>query len=104
VRSIVGRYLEHSRIYWFGNMGIPDVYVGSADIMERNLDRRVETLFPINDAHIHTWIRRVLLETYLNDTARARVLQPDGSWIRSVPTHAPGLDCQRTFQQTVTLE
>ena len=104
VRSIVGRYLEHSRIYWFGNAGAPAVYVGSADIMERNLDRRVETLFPINDAHIRTWIRQVLLETYLNDTVRARVLQSDGSWIRSVPTHTPGIDCQRTFQQTVTLE
>lgn len=104
VRSIVGRYLEHSRIYWFGNGGAPDVYVGSADIMERNLDRRVETLFPIKDAHIRDWMRTVLLDTYLKDTNRTRVLQPDGSWQRAPYDAEHGLDCQLLFQHAGTLE
>ena len=79
VRSIVGRFLEHSRIYYFANDGAPEVYLGSADLMQRNLDRRVETLFPVEDpglvAQTHT-----LLETYLADNTRARRLQPDGSY------------------------
>lgn len=104
VRSIVGRYLEHSRIYWFGNDGAPDVYVGSADIMERNLDRRVETLFPIKNSHIHHWIRNELLETYLNDNIRARCLHPDGSWQRSVEHTTQPVDCQQVFRHMLTAE
>lgn len=104
VRSIVGRYLEHSRIYWFGNNGTPEVYVGSADIMERNLDRRVETLFPIRNQHIRQWIHDTLLTTYLNDNTRARMLHGDGSWHRITHEAADTVDCQTVFRQIVTVE
>jgi len=84
VRSIVGRFLEHSRIYYFANNGNPDIYLGSADLMERNLDRRVETLFPIESEPLKAEIRQ-LLDVYLRDTSRARILMPDGSYVRARP-------------------
>ncbi|MCS6841041.1 MAG: polyphosphate kinase 1 [Roseiflexus sp.] len=84
VRSIVGRFLEHSRIYYFENDGNPDIYLGSADLMERNLDRRVETLFPIETPALKEEIRH-LLGVYLRDTSRARILMPDGSYVRARP-------------------
>jgi polyphosphate kinase len=85
VRSIVGRFLEHSRIYWFANGGTPEVYVGSADLMNRNLSRRVETVFPIEDENWKTHILEEILKIQLADNVRARVLQADGSWIRLRP-------------------
>jgi polyphosphate kinase len=103
VRSIVGRYLEHSRIYWFANNHHPEVYVGSADIMERNLDRRVESLFPIRDAQISLWMRERLLDAYLRDTARTRVLQYDGSWAR-LPNTTAAFDSQQFFRSLTTME
>lgn len=86
VRASVGRFLEHSRIYYFLNGGNEEVYLGSADLMERNLDRRVETLFPIEEPSMLRHIRDDLLETYLRDNTHARVLQPDGSYLRVLPT------------------
>ena len=74
VRSIVGRFLEHSRIYWFHNNGQEEMYIGSADLMERNLDRRVETLVPIRDPEILEHLRDIVLGAYLRDTDRAMVL------------------------------
>jgi polyphosphate kinase len=74
VRSVVGRFLEHSRVYWFANGGRPELYVGSADLMERNLDRRVETLCRVRDEALANHIRSVVLDTYLQDTDRAYVL------------------------------
>ena len=74
MRSIVGRFLEHSRVYWFANGGKPDVYIGSADLMERNLDRRVEALCPVRDKALAEHIRDVVLDTYLRDTERAYIL------------------------------
>ncbi len=71
VRSVVGRFLEHSRIYCFENGGEPSTYIGSADLMERNLDRRVETLCPVADPAIARELRDVVLEVYLRDTKRA---------------------------------
>lgn len=103
VRSIIGRYLEHSRIYWFANNQQPELFVGSADIMERNLDRRVETLFPIKDERIRTWIHDNMLMTYLRDTARARILRYDGSWMR-LPHSATAFDSQQFFRSLATLE
>ena len=88
VRSVVGRFLEHSRIYYFENGGDPVVYLGSADLMQRNLDRRIETLFPIEDQAMIRHIRAHLLATYLNDNIRAKLLMPDGSYVRAQP--APG--------------
>jgi polyphosphate kinase len=74
VRSIVGRFLEHSRIYWFQNAGQEEMFIGSADLMERNLDRRVEALVPVRDPEILEHLRDVVLNSYLRDTNRAFVL------------------------------
>jgi polyphosphate kinase len=86
VVSIVGRFLEHSRAYYFENGGeggeAAALYLGSADIMQRNLDRRVEVLFPIEDAELRRSIRDDILEMDLRDTLKSWELQPDGSWTR----------------------
>jgi polyphosphate kinase len=84
VRSIVGRFLEHSRIYYFGNGGDAEVYLGSADLMPRNIDRRVEVLFPVEDPQHVRYLREEVLETYLNDTVKARLMMPDGGYVRQV--------------------
>ncbi len=82
VGSIVGRFLEHSRIYCFTNGGQPEIYLGSADLMNRNLDRRVEVLFPIEDERIKERVYREALELGLADNAKMRWLQADGTYIR----------------------
>jgi polyphosphate kinase len=98
VRSVVGRFLEHSRIFYFENGGEPEVYLGSADLMQRNLDRRVETLFPIEDPAMVAHIRSDLLAVYLHDNTRARLLQPDGSYLRAQPRPAEKpVDSQALF-------
>ena len=81
VRSIVGRYLEHSRVYWFGNGGAPDVWIGSADMMHRNLDRRVETLVRVDDEAINARLGEIL-ELALADRAGAWTLNAEGKWQR----------------------
>lgn len=88
VISIVGRFLEHSRIYYFrnGNADNEEVYLGSADIMQRNLDRRVETLFPLENTYIKNYVINTLLPTYLKDNTNAHLLQADGSYKRLTPT------------------
>ena len=86
VRSIIGRFLEHSRAYWFANDGDPRLYLSSADLMERNLDRRVETAFPIEGRKLQQRIRNAL-ELYLTDNTSASLLQPDGQYLR-VPVAA----------------
>jgi polyphosphate kinase len=78
VRSIVGRFLEHSRLYYFENGGNEEMYAGSADLMPRNLDRRVETLFPVLDAKLVRTLRDELLETCLSDNRKARFGKADG--------------------------
>lgn len=85
VVSIVGRFLEHSRIYYFRNGGDEQVYLGSADLMPRNLNRRVEILFPIQDARLIGQVRNQILETYLADNVRARLMLPDGTYTRLAP-------------------
>jgi len=82
VRSVVGRFLEHSRIYWFQNGGQEEMFIGSADLMERNLERRVETLAPIRDPEILEHLRDVVLGAYLRDTDRAMVLDSNGKYER----------------------
>jgi polyphosphate kinase len=74
VRSVVGRFLEHSRLYSFANGGHHELYIGSADLMERNLDRRVEALCPVRDAALASHVRDIVLQTYLQDTDRAYIL------------------------------
>jgi polyphosphate kinase len=80
VRSIVGRFLEHSRIFYFENGGNTELYLGSADWMPRNLYERVETLFPIRDPLLKDRIRHEILAPYLADNAKARILRADGSY------------------------
>src|SRR5436190_2497073 len=86
VRSIVGRFLEHSRVFWFNNGGHEEMYIGSADLMERNLDRRVETLNPIRDIEIVEHLRDVVLHAYLQDTERAMVLDSAGHYSKPEAT------------------
>jgi polyphosphate kinase len=83
VRSIVGRFLEHSRIYTFENSGSPQAFIGSADLMERNLDRRVEVLCPVQDRSLLEYLRETVLGAYLRDTERAAVLDSDGQYGRT---------------------
>lgn len=101
VRSVVGRFLEHSRVYWFANDGDPEAFIGSADLMDRNLHRRIEVLVPIEDPAIKTWIREVLLQRYITDHARTRIMQPDGTYARRFREDAPadqrGVDVQEQF-------
>jgi polyphosphate kinase len=80
VRSIVGRFLEHSRIYYFGNNGAEEIYSGSADLMPRNLDRRVELLFPILDPSLVRLIKDVIIDRYLADNRKARIAKSDGTY------------------------
>lgn len=94
VRSIVGRFLEHSRIFWFANAGTPQTYIGSADIMERNLDRRVEVLCPVVTPAMASHLHDVVLSAYLRDTARTRVLTADGRYIVPVDADTPGVNAQ----------
>jgi polyphosphate kinase len=83
VTSIVGRFLEHSRIYYFHNGGNEEIYLGSADLMPRNLNRRVEILFPVEDPKLIHRLRDEILAIYLADTVKARRMQNDGSYVRA---------------------
>src|SRR5262249_6731515 len=85
VISIVDRFLEHSRIFYFGNGGDPQVYIGSADWMDRNLSRRVEVVFPIEVPELKQRVIKEILAITLADNAKARLLMPDGSYKRIVP-------------------
>ena len=84
VRSVVGRFLEHNRVYWFDNDGQPKLYLSSADLMERNFDRRVETAFPITGKKLQARVR-AMLQLYLDDNVSASLMQPDGSYLRASP-------------------
>jgi polyphosphate kinase len=100
VRSVIGRFLEHSRVFWFANGGgaeNADVYIGSADLMMRNLDRRVEVLVPILDPEIKAYLRDTFLEAYLRDMVNARALRPDGTYKRLSARSGSGLDSQMSF-------
>jgi polyphosphate kinase len=83
VRSIVGRYLEHSRIFCFANGGKEEIFCGSADWMPRNLVERCEVVFPVTQLDLHRRLREEILAAYLADNTKARVLQPDGEYVRA---------------------
>jgi polyphosphate kinase len=83
VRSIVGRFLEHSRIFSFENGGTPEVYCGSADWMPRNLFERCEVVFPVDAPELSKRLREEILGAYLKDNTKARLLQPDGTYVRA---------------------
>jgi polyphosphate kinase len=82
VRSIVGRFLEHSRIFYFANGGEEELYLGSADWMPRNLYERVEVVFPVKDVLLRERVRHEILQSYLADNVKSRLLQPDGTYLR----------------------
>lgn len=86
VRSIIGRFLEHSRIFWFRNNGADEVFCGSADWMSRNLHERCEVVFPVADTTAKHRLRKEILEAYLRDDKKARLMQPDGTYIRAPRT------------------
>ncbi len=79
VHSIVGNFLEHARIFCFENDGSPEVYMGSADWMPRNLDKRVEILFPVEDEALKEQVIHIL-QVQLEDNVKAHILQPDGTY------------------------
>ena len=81
VRSIVGTFLEHSRIFYFENGGNPEIYMASADWMSRNLDRRVEIMFPVEDAKLKKEVKHIL-DVQLADNVKAQLMQPDGSYVK----------------------
>jgi len=96
VRSLIGRFLEHSRIYYFGNNGADEIYLGSADLMTRNLDRRVESLFPVEDRDLRKKLLR-MLAVYRRDRANTSILHADGSYTRVSRFRHPGFDAQAYF-------
>jgi polyphosphate kinase len=102
VRSIVGRFLEHSRVYWFQNGSEPEIYCSSADWMERNLRRRIETCFPIRDPALAQRVFDEALANYLADNTSAWELQADGSYARVEPGDAPPHSAQRTLLAELT--
>ena len=100
VRSVVGRFLEHSRVFYFANSDETDeIFIGSADWMQRNLDRRVEVVVPILDQEIREYLRDEVLGSYLKDTVNARVLKSDGTYQKVANGSAP-FDAQLYFVGT----
>jgi polyphosphate kinase len=99
VRSIVGRFLEHSRVMYFENDGNEEVYIGSADWMVRNLNRRVEVVCPVNDPQLRAYLKDEVLGACLRDNVNARELSPDGSYKRvaRAPNDEP-FDSQMYFE------
>ncbi len=100
VVSIVDRFLEHTRIFYFGNAGSPEVYIGSADWMDRNLSRRVEVVFPINEPRLKKRVIEEVLALTLADNVKARRLLPDGSYerVKAAPGEAPVRSQDRFLQ------
>ena len=95
VTSVVGRFLEHSRIFYFHNNGKEEVFMGSADLMPRNLNRRVEVVFPVEDPKLIKRVKKEILATYMSDNVKARRLESDGTYVRVTPKQgAPLVDAQ----------
>ena len=99
VRSIVGRFLEHSRLFYFANNGKDEMFIGSADWMYRNLSRRVEVMVPIKDPRLRQYLKDVVLSSYLKDNVNARELRADGSYVRVKQSEGDKrFDCQSEFE------
>src|SRR6266550_2972487 len=98
VRNIIGRFLEHSRVFYFATGGQADVYIGSPDWMARNLKHRIEVVTPVSDPEMKTYLKDVLLTAYLKDNVRARELQIDGTYakVQRAPDDEP-FDSQTFF-------
>ena len=97
VRNIIGRFLEHSRVFYFANGGDEEVYIGSADWMARNLKHRIEVVAPVSDLALKHHLKSVLLSAYLRDNVKARELQPDGSYAPVPRTNEKLFDAQTFF-------
>jgi len=97
VVSIVGRFLEHTRIFYFSNAGEEEVYIGSADWMHRNLDRRVEAVVPIKDKKIVDYLRNTALKAYLSDNANSQVLDSTGNYLELSPTSGESFFDSQTY-------
>ena len=98
VRSIIGRFLEHSRIFWFANGGDAQVFCGSADWMSRNLYERCEVVFPVQEPRLLHRLREEILGVYLRDDRKARLLQPDGTYVRA-PREGKGFSSQEWLME-----
>ena len=98
VISVVGRFLEHSRVFYFANGGKEEIYIGSADWMHRNLDRRVEAVVPIKNKKLAKYIKEEVLGAYLQDNVNARILNSEGEYelIAAAPD-AEKFDSQKYF-------
>lgn len=90
VSSVIGRFLEHARIYYFRNGGREQVYIGSADLMPRNLNRRVEIVFPVEDPKLVRRIKDEILEVYLADNVNAYQMEKDGAYLRASRSETAG--------------
>lgn len=101
VRSIVGEFLEHSRIFYFENGGNPEIYMGSADWMPRNLDRRVEIVFPVEDEKIKKELEHVL-DLEFRDNVKAHLLQPDGTYVKPDKRGKTQINSQMEFCMEAT--
>ena len=98
VRNVIGRFLEHSRVFYFANGGDDEVYIGSADWMSRNLKYRIEVVVPVTKPALRHYLKDVLLAAYLRDNVKARQLQPDGSYTKIERTFADkSFDSQQFF-------
>lgn len=100
VRAVIGRFLEHTRIFYFGNNGKPKLYAGSADLMPRNLDRRIETIFPIQNEDLQQEIVQNILNIYLQDTAKSYLLKPGGQYVpisQEIPAEEEIFNAQKWY-------
>jgi polyphosphate kinase len=97
VRNIIGRFLEHSRVFYFANAGNEEVYIGSADWMSRNLKHRIEVVAPVSNPALKHYLKNVLLAAYLRDNVRARELQADGSYVAVSPAEGEKAFDSQTF-------
>ncbi len=102
VLSVVGRLLEHSRIFYFANDGAPEIFIGSADLMPRNLDHRVEVLAPVESEALQETLLDIL-HTYLADNVQARELQPDATYVQRDPGGSPAIDAQAALIERASL-
>jgi len=96
VRSVVGRFLEHSRVFWFANGGDDEVYIGSADWMSRNLKHRIEVVAPVTEPGSKRYLRDVLLDAYWSDNTKARELTAEGTY-RPIMNDAEPFNSQTYF-------
>jgi polyphosphate kinase len=97
VVSIIGRFLEHSRIFYFGNLDQPEVYIGSADLMRRNLDRRIEVLCPVEQPDLIAHLRDHILANCLKDNSKAWYMDSTGTYLKPKRKSGAKAFCSQNF-------